>query len=175
MMAGKKEGNPTLPSNTISIPSVMVSSNDGLSLSTAYYHLADKGVSTKLSIRVSSTPAVLDSPSMGHLKYPKVRVSENMIYVHSRGRWSVVLSSVTNSANNEWQLFIIPKKDNPNSNIWETELQKHGYWKRKISVGSAVVQNPVQVYSFALKRKCPDFIVYDDNNTKFVLNAHRLK
>lgn len=164
LMAGKTEENPAIQKSAVSIPTVMISKADGLDIHIANSHLRSKGISTKLSLHITSTLGLLDSPFMGHFVYPKIRVSKHNIFVHSRGRWSAILSTVTPETN-EWQLFILPKKDVPiYAYVWETERIQPGKNSQSISISTSFVQNPIEIYSYALRRKCPDFIVSDKHS-----------
>lgn len=140
------------------IPSVMVTSQDGKYIISAAEYLQEKGIDSMIVMEMHNVPAILDNPAMGFSGHPNIRVGESLMHIVGLGEWGAALSK----QGNEWQLYIVPKK----------ELQAVSPWALSTNRGQLVTSNnafsfnPVNVYSQMISEQCPAVVSNVDNAVK---------
>ena len=178
-MAGKqankdpKKIEPVQDLSGINISSAMISMRDGIDIYSAFGHLKrKKNLKLHLSLQIDSLPNILDSEALGYDQYPKIRISNNIVVIQTRGQWAALLTS----SGKEWQLFIIPKYELPltvsmvksiqydnedNLENREESSQTNKVSMKDKSVTQSLTNNPLEIYLRSIKRKCPSYISVD--------------
>jgi hypothetical protein len=145
----------------VRIPTVMISMSDGAELSNTVKLLQKKKKQAQVRVDVSMLPMMLDSEYMGNLRYPKIRISTNMIHVMSRGNWGAMLTSVNGQ---EWQLFLLPKSDlvNEFQSIWSVGTTSNTL----VTSNSACTYDSLTYYRYSIARKCPSTVAVQSTIVK---------
>ncbi len=127
----------------VSIPTVMITAGDMKSLTELLDLYRDKaGIKVTLKIDINAVPDKLDSEHLGYDNMPKLRLTNEVIYVLGRSHWGFILLSKNAQ---EWQLFILNKGE-----IYKMLPRPAVRHNSPITAK----YDAVQMYSLLLKRKC---------------------
>ena len=155
----KEESIATEPSSpdhsydTVAVPTIMLTNqdaNDLLNLQQQVRAASTKESRIHVTVDLKRTHSLLLSEHFGNQQFPKVWMTQNVIYVLTAGRWGAYFKS---QKGDDWQMYLIDKSDiSAFRLVPPVTIKNRG--GQEISTSSTLLRSPEQLYALLLRKKC---------------------